>query len=227
MTEGPAGPAWRPAWPWLLLALALGAGAVALLLSPAPPAPPPPAAAARPTWAASPFDAARAGAAAEPAATETGPASRPASAPATTAAPAAASAPASDDLAAHVPPGVVPTMNQVIDQLHQRGIRTGLGAFNPPGTKPALVGLAVPEGFELPPGYLRHRQATDDGQAIEAILMFDPDHPPPAAAGRSLRTPAERVVPPELAPPGLVPRTITLPPPLPAPVPPSPGSAPR
>ncbi|OYU98004.1 MAG: hypothetical protein CFE45_18180, partial [Burkholderiales bacterium PBB5] len=62
----------------------------------------------------------------------------------------AASAPASDDLAAHVPPGVVPTMNQVIEQLHQRGIRTGLGAFNPPGTKPALVGIAVPEGFAVP-----------------------------------------------------------------------------
>ena len=113
-------------------------------------------------------------------------------------------------------------MNQVIEQLHQRGIRTGLGAFNPPGTRPALVGIAVPEGFALPPGYVRHQQTTDDGQPIEAILMFDPDHPPPAAAGRPLRTPAERVVPRELAPAGLAPRQITLPPPLAAA-----GSAPR
>jgi hypothetical protein len=66
------------------------------------------------------------------------------------------------------------------DRLHQAGVRTGLGAFNPPGTRPPLIGLAVPEDFALPPGYLRHHQATDDGQRIEAILMFDPDHPPPA-----------------------------------------------
>ncbi len=105
-------------------------------------------------------------------------------------------------------------MNQVIEQLHQRGIRTGLGAFNPPGTKPVLVGIAVPEGFALPPGYVRHQQTTDDGQPIEGILMFDPDYPPPAAAGRSLRLPAERVVPPELAPSGLALRLITVPPPL-------------
>ncbi len=74
-------------------------------------------------------------------------------------------------------------MNEVIDRLHQAGIRTGLGAFNPPGTRPPLIGLAVPEDFVLPPGYLRHHQATDDGQRIEAILMFDPDHPPPPLPG--------------------------------------------
>ena len=102
-------------------------------------------------------------------------------------------------------------MNEVIDRLHQAGIRTGLGAFNPPGTRPPLIGLAVPEDFALPPGYLRHHQATDDGQRIEAILMFDPDHPPPVAAGRALATPAQRVVPAELAPPGLPIRLITLP----------------
>ena len=128
------------------------------------------------------------------------------------AAPASAAA-VNDDLAAHVPPGTVPTMNEVIDRLHQAGIRTGLGAFNPPGTRPPLIGLAVPEDFALPPGYLRHHQATDDGQRIEAILMFDPDNPPPAAAGRPLATPAERVVPAELAPPGLPIRLISLPPP--------------
>ena len=105
-------------------------------------------------------------------------------------------------------------MTEVIDRLHQAGVRTGLGAFNPPGTRPPLVGLAVPEGFELPPGYLRHHQATDDGQRIEAILMFDPDHPPVVAAGRSLATPIERVVPAGLAPPGLPIRLISIPPPL-------------
>ncbi|MEN9629936.1 MAG: hypothetical protein RJA10_3164 [Pseudomonadota bacterium] len=142
------------------------------------------------------------------------PASAPAPAPVASAVAAevpAPAAPRSDDLAAHVPPGTVPTMNEVIERLHQAGVRTGLGAFNPPGTRPPLIGLAVPEDFALPPGYLRHHQATDDGQRIEAILMFDPDHPPPAAAGRPLATPAQRVVPAELAPPGLPLRLITLP----------------
>jgi hypothetical protein len=106
-------------------------------------------------------------------------------------------------------------MNEVIEALHQRGIRTGLGAFNPPGTRPALIGLAVPEDFELPPGYLRHHQATDDGQRIEAILMFDARPPPVRRAGSpSWPLPADRVVPPELAPPGLPMRLISLPPPV-------------
>ena len=48
-------------------------------------------------------------------------------------------------------------------------------AIPPPGTRPPLVGLAVPEDFALPEGYVRHHQATDDGQRIEAILMFSPD----------------------------------------------------
>lgn len=225
MTDGPAGPAWRPAWPWLLLALAVLLAAVAVLWTTDLAAPPTAAPSTGPGWPGSPFASGTARAASDAAAATAVVAPVPVAVASAPAAPPAASAP--DDLAAHVPPGAVPTMNQVIEQLHQRGIRTGLGAFNPPGTKPPLVGLAVPEGFVLTPGYLRHQQATDDGQAIEAILMFDPDHPPPAAAGRPLRTPAERVVPPELAPPGLVPRTITLPAALPAPLPPSPGSAPR
>lgn len=119
----------------------------------------------------------------------------------------------SDDLADHVPPGQTPSMKQVIEGLHARGIRTGLGAFNPPGTRPPLIGLAVPEDFALPPGYVRHHQATDDGQRIEAILMFAPDFRLFDAQGREIPLPADRVVPPELAPPGLPLRRITLPPP--------------
>lgn len=206
--------AWRPAWGYALLALVLVGGSAWMLLG-------------------LPDDTgAEAAAPTQPAAASAAPvAVLPGAASATTVAPPAAivasgttpsSAPLpSDDLAAHVPPGTVPTMNQVIERLHQAGVRTGLGAFNPPGTRPPLIGLAVPEGFELPPGYVRHHQATDDGQRIEAILMFDPDHPPPEAAGRPLATPAERVVPAELAPPGLPIRLISLPPPA------DPGSPPR
>jgi hypothetical protein len=115
------------------------------------------------------------------------------------------------DLSDYVNPGEQPTMANVIDRLHQAGVRTGLGAFNPPGTRPPLVGLAVPEDFVLPEGYVRHHQATDDGQRIEAILMFAPDRQFHDAAGRPIAVPKDRVVPPELAPPGLPIRRITIP----------------
>jgi len=117
------------------------------------------------------------------------------------------------DLADVVPPGEAPTMNEVIDRLHQAGIRSGLGAFSPPGTSPPLIGLAVPEDFVLPPGYVRHYQATDDGQRIEPILMFSPDFEFFDSVGRPIRIPENRVVPPELAPPGLALRPIEIPPP--------------
>ncbi|WP_396270300.1 hypothetical protein [Ideonella sp.] len=127
------------------------------------------------------------------------PAAAPASGP--------SAAAAHTDLAAHVPPGQAPAMAEVIQRLNQAGVRSGLGAFNPPGTRPPLIGLAVPQDFELPPGFMRHHQATDDGQRIEAVLMFTPDHPY-VLAHPDLRN---RVVPPEMAPEGLPLRTITLP----------------
>jgi hypothetical protein len=117
------------------------------------------------------------------------------------------------DLSEFVPAGEAPTMAEVIEGLHEAGIRTGLGAFNPPGTSPPLVGLAVPEDFPLPEGYVRHYQATDDGQRIEPILMFSPDYQFFDAAGRPIRIPDDRVVPRELAPPGLPIRLIEIPPP--------------
>ena len=118
------------------------------------------------------------------------------------------------DLADYINAGEKPTMGEVIARLHDAGVHTGLGAFNPPGTKPPLVGLAVPEDFPLPPGYVRHYQATDDGQRIEPILMFAPDFQPRAADGRPVAAPSNRVVPPELAPPGLPIRRIAVPAPL-------------
>lgn len=119
-----------------------------------------------------------------------------------------------DDLANYVSPGDrAPTMNEVIDKLHDAGIRTGLGAFNPPGTSPPLIGLAVPEDYPLPEGYVRHYQATDDGQRIEPILMFSPDFDFRDASGRPIPLPDNLVVPPHLAPPGLPLRPIEIPPP--------------
>lgn len=126
--------------------------------------------------------------------------------------------PAADDLASVIVSGTpVPTMGEVIAGLHKAGIRTGLGAFNPPGTSPPLVGLAVPEDFVLPEGYVRHHQATDDGQAIEPILMYSPDYEFLDAAGRPVAIPADRVVPASHAPAGLPIRQVRIPPPQPDP----------
>lgn len=115
------------------------------------------------------------------------------------------------DLSSFVARGANTTMNELIEYLHQLGIYTGLGAFNPPGTRPPLVGLAVPEDFVLPEGYVRHYQATDDGQRIEPILMFAPDCQIFDAANRPIEIPKDGVVPPELAPPGFPIRRIVIP----------------
>lgn len=117
------------------------------------------------------------------------------------------------DLADLVNEGDLPSMAEVIRRLQAAGVYTGLGAFSPPGTRPPLIGLAVPEDFPLPAGFVRHYQATDDGQRIEPILMFAP----PAVAGperAAVPMPPDRVVPPEQAPAGLPIRRIELPAPL-------------
>ncbi|NHZ66574.1 hypothetical protein F1735_30510 [Massilia sp. CCM 8694] len=116
------------------------------------------------------------------------------------------------DLSSYVARGASPSMAQVIEGLHERGIHSGLGAFSPPGTSPPLVGLAVPEDFVLPKGYVRHHQATDDGQRIEAVLMFAPDFQLRDASDKPIEMPKNLVVPPELAPPGLPIRRIVIPP---------------
>lgn len=118
-----------------------------------------------------------------------------------------------NDLANYFRPGdPEPTGAELIGALHDVGIRTGIGAFNPPGTSPPLEGLAVPEDYELPEGYVRHHQSTDEGVAIEPILMFAPDFRLYDANGRPIALPDSRVVPPELAPPGLPPRRVRIPP---------------
>lgn len=121
------------------------------------------------------------------------------------------------DLADYVNEGERPTMAEVIARLHQAGVYTGLGAFSPPGTRPPLIGLAVPEDFPLPAGYVRHYQATDDGQRIEPILMFAPDHQLFDAMRQPIAMPKDRVVPPELAPQGLPIRRIVVPAPAESP----------
>jgi hypothetical protein len=90
--------------------------------------------------------------------------------------------------------------------------RTGIAAFPPPGTDPAKPGIMVPDDYELPPGYVRHYQTTDDGQQLPAILMFHPDFQPVDDRGRPIPLPEDRVVPPEMAPPGLGRDVLEVPP---------------
>jgi hypothetical protein len=92
------------------------------------------------------------------------------------------------------------------------GERTGIHLFPRPGTKPIKGGLVVPDGFELPPGYMRHYQATDDGERVPAILVFHPDYQLVDPSGKPVPLPPGRVVPPELAPPGMPIQTIEAPP---------------
>lgn len=119
-----------------------------------------------------------------------------------------------DALSGIVKPGEEPPMEQIIDELHKAGIHSGIGAFPPPGTSPPLVGLAVPDDYALPEGYVRHFQATDDGQRIEPILMYSPDYEFFDASGKPIGIPENRVVPAGMAPPGLTIRRIVIPPPL-------------
>ncbi|MBL8296714.1 MAG: hypothetical protein JNN30_00065 [Rhodanobacteraceae bacterium] len=106
----------------------------------------------------------------------------------------------------------VPTAAEIIRALHEMGDHSGIGAFNPPGTSPPLRGLAVPDDFDLPQGYVRHHQVTDEGEPLEPILMFSPDGVFVDASGREMTIPLDRVVPPEMAPPGLPIREIRIPP---------------
>jgi hypothetical protein len=117
-----------------------------------------------------------------------------------------------DDVAAHIhPDDPEPTVAELIEALHHVGIHSGIGAFNPPGTSPPLEGLAVPEDFDLPEGFMRHYQVTDEGEPIEAILMFSPDYEFYDGDGNPITVPEDRVVPPELAPPELPIRRVVPP----------------
>jgi hypothetical protein len=95
---------------------------------------------------------------------------------------------------------------------------TGIALFPPPGTDPLKRGIVVPEDFELPPGFMRHYQVTDDGKPLRAILMFHPDYHPVDESGEPIPLPPDRVVPPEMAPPGLAIETLDDPEPVIPPV---------
>jgi hypothetical protein len=88
---------------------------------------------------------------------------------------------------------------------------SGIGLYPPPGTDPIKIGLVVPDDFELPEGFLRHYQVTDDGQELPPILLFHPVYELVGTDGRPLPLPEDRVVPPELAPPGMPQEWLVVP----------------
>jgi hypothetical protein len=89
--------------------------------------------------------------------------------------------------------------------------KTGIAAFPAPGTKRIKPGLKVPDDFQLPPGFVRHYQATDKGQMLEPILVYHPDYELVDARGQVIPLPPDRVVPPEMAPAGLPLETLEIP----------------
>jgi hypothetical protein len=99
----------------------------------------------------------------------------------------------------------------VIPALRAAGETGGIAVFPLPGTKPTKIGILVPDDFELPEGYMRHYQTTDDGQLLPPILTVHPDYTLVDASGKPVPLPADRVVPPELAPPGLPIRMLEVP----------------
>lgn len=117
-----------------------------------------------------------------------------------------------DDIARYIRPGdPEPTAAELIEALNHAGIHTGIGAFNPPGTSPPLEGLAVPDDYELPEGYVRHYQSTDEGELIDPILMFSPDYVFFDSLGEPIELPDDLVVTEELAPPDLPLRRVRIP----------------
>jgi len=87
--------------------------------------------------------------------------------------------------------------------LGKPGETSGIKLFPAMGTKPTKIGIVVPDDFELPEGYVRHFQANEDGELLPAILLFHPDYEWVDDAGEAIPLPPDRVVPPELAPPGM------------------------
>lgn len=109
-----------------------------------------------------------------------------------------------------VPPGNL--VSDVIGAWAAAGATGGIGVFPPPGTDPIKIGLVVPESFELPEGYVRHYQVTDDGRRLEPILMFSPDHPPVDKNGQPIPMPEYGIVPADMAPAGMPLRKLEVPP---------------
>jgi hypothetical protein len=104
---------------------------------------------------------------------------------------------------------------EYIAALRAAGETQGLAAFPPPGTRPPEPGIIVPDDYELPEGYMRHYQNTDDGRQLEPVLTLAPGYELVDENGNALALGRDRIVPPELAPPDLPVRVLEVPPSVP------------
>ena len=98
-----------------------------------------------------------------------------------------------------------------IAALRAAGVHDGISVFPPPGTDPPKSGIIVPDDWVLPEGYVRHFQTTDEGESLPPILMFHPDYELVDENGDPVAVLEDRVVPPELAPPGIPVRMLDIP----------------
>lgn len=87
-----------------------------------------------------------------------------------------------------------------IAALRESGETAGLAAFSLPGKRPPVSGVIVPADYELPEGFARHYQSTDDGGQLEPILVVAPGYEILDDAGDPVALMEGRVVPPEYVP---------------------------
>lgn len=99
----------------------------------------------------------------------------------------------------------------VIPALVASGEKTGIAVFPLPGTDPLKSGVIVPEGFELPEGFVRHYQTDDEGRQLPPVLTVHPDYDLVNERGEVVALPDGRIVPPELAPAGMPIRMLEVP----------------
>ena len=100
---------------------------------------------------------------------------------------------------------------EMLAEARAAGNTKGIAVFPPPGTNPIKHGLVVPKNFDLPEGYVRHHQVTDDGRRLEPILMFSPDYDFVDGQGNPLEIPADGIVPQHMAPGGMPIRMLAIP----------------
>jgi hypothetical protein len=98
-----------------------------------------------------------------------------------------------------------------IAALRERGETAGLAAFSPPGTRPPRSGVIVPADYDLPEGFARHYQTTDEGRQLVPILVVAPGYEIVDDAGDPVALMDDRIVPPEYAPPDLPVQMLEVP----------------
>jgi len=100
---------------------------------------------------------------------------------------------------------------EYIAWLRAQGDTDGLAAFPPPGTRPPRPGVIVPDDYDLPPGFARHYQSTDDGRQLPPVLVVAPEYDLIGEDGTPIDLGDDRIVPPELAPQDLPVRMLEVP----------------